>query len=178
VLQPALQTAFSSGSSIAVAAIAGKSLAVPVIGAAIAGVTLAIGLWMNRRGPKQKVYTTQIVNEAEPLLQQNLDAWNASNKTRSEQAQALQNFDQIWSAVVAACDRPELGNPGQACINDRKPGGRWDWAAYYRTPILNDANVTDDPISNAFAEISGIFGGDSTLPLLLAGGLLLWAVAS
>lgn len=38
--------------------------AVPVVGAAIAGVTLAITAWLNRAGPRQKVATTKIVDEA------------------------------------------------------------------------------------------------------------------
>ncbi len=83
--------------------------------------------------------------------------------------------------MVAACDRPELGNPGQACINDRRPGGKWDWESYYLRPILNDPNVRPDPVDAALAQLTGAFsggfGGGSSLPLLLMGGLLLWAVA-
>ena len=183
VLQPVLGTGLSVAGTFTTAALApgaltGASLAVPVIGAAIAGVTLAVGLWMNRMGPKQKVYTTRIVDEAEPLLVQNLDAWRRSPKHRSEQAAALQNFDAVWAAVVASCDRPEMGAPGQNCIRDRQRGSTkgYDWFALYRDPIANDPNVTADPVD---AFLSGEWsGGQSVLPLLLIGGLALWAVAS
>lgn len=184
VFQPVVGTIGSiagtfAGAAAAPGALVGASLAVPVIGAAIAGITLAVSLFMNRLGPKQKVYTTKIVNDAEPLMKQNLAAWNASNKTRSEQAAALNNFDQVWSAVVAACDRTELGAPGQACVNDRKAGGKWDWFSYYRSPIESDPNVRPDPtvtdeVSSAFSSIG--IQGNSIMPWLI-GGLLILAVS-
>lgn len=151
-----------------------KSLSDGVIGTAIAGVTLAVGLFMGRMGPKQKVYTTKIVNDAEPLLQQNLAAYQASNHYASEQAQALANYDQIWSAVVASCDRPELGNPGQACIRDRERGGRWPWVVYYRDPIANDPDVRPDPspVDMVASVLGGIGSLGSLVPLLLGGAVL------
>lgn len=190
VLQPVLGTVGSVAGSIAGAAaapgaLALSSLAVPLIGAAIAGVTLAIGLFMNRLGPKQKVYTTKIVNDAEPLLQRNVAAWQASNKTRSEQAQAIDNFNNVWAAVVAGCSPKELGQPGQNCIADRQRGSTkgYDWFALYLDPIANDSNVNGDPsiadtLASAGAELSGVFGGSNNLiPALLIGGLVLLAVS-
>lgn len=159
VLQPTLNTAIASGASIGTAAALGSSLAIPIIGAAVAGVTLAIGLWINRLGPKQKIATTKIVNEAEPYLKQNLDAWNSSKKTVSDQKQALVNFDNIWLQVEQTCSQSQYGEPGYRCIQDRMPqgmtvtingnsytgNGKWNWFSYYRDPIANDPNVMPDP---------------------------------
>ena len=115
---------------------------------AVAALALA---FLNRKGPKQKVATTQIANEIEPLLQQNLAAWNASAKTCADQAVALATFDSLWNSLVNACAQPSLGDPGHSCIDDRLPvgvefewntfhlhgNGMWNWFAYYRDPIAN-----------------------------------------
>jgi hypothetical protein len=120
--------------------------AVPVIGAAVAGVTLGLQLLFNRKGPKQKRITTEIVNELEPHLKANLDAYFAGPRTRASQAAAVKNFDDAWAWLTSAqaCGNPDLGNPGKACIADRARGGKWDWFAYYRDPIANDPQVQDD----------------------------------
>lgn len=151
------------------------------VGAVIFGVTTAIGLWLNRKRPKQKVATTQIVNEAEPFLQQNLQAWNQSAKTFADQAAALANFDTIWGEVVRACGDPTMGDPGRWCIDDRKPGGKWDWFARYRDPIVNDPNVVPNPsgaeslaASLLPSEIAQLLPtGQGGMFLLLGGALLL-----
>lgn len=184
VLSPVLETAGGVVGSIAGAAAAPGALtlgalAVPIVGAAIAGVTLAVSLFVNRMGPKQKVYTTQIVNEAEPLLQRNLAAWQASNKTRSEQAQALANFDHVWGSVVASCDVRELGQPGQNCVNDRSRGGKVDWFSYYYDPIANDPGVVADPTVESMVEglTAGLAEHKNLIPALLVGGLVFLAVS-
>ena len=122
-----------------------SSLAVPVIGAVVAGVVLALTLLFNRKGPKQRVATTEIVNKVEPLLQENLAGYMAGPRTVSSQAQALENFKAGWAYVVEYCDTPAMGNPGQACVRDRQPGGQWDWRSYYYDPIANDMGVIPDP---------------------------------
>ena len=122
-----------------------SSLAVPVIGAVVAGVVLALTLLFNRKGPKQRVATTEIVNKVEPLLQENLAGYMAGPRTVSSQAQALENFKAGWAYVVEYCDTPAMGNPGQACVRDRQPGGQWDWKSYYYDPIANDMGVIPDP---------------------------------
>ncbi len=150
-----------------------SAAAVPVIGAAVAGVTLGLQLLFNRKAPKQKRITTQIVNELEPHLKNNLDAYLSGPRTRASQAAALKNFDDAWAwlASAEACGNQDLGNPGKACIADRSRGGKWDWFAYYRDPIANDPDVKEDaaPLT---------FGGDGqSIPLLplalLAAALLL-----
>lgn len=127
------------------------ALAVPVIGAAIAGVTLAVTMFLNRNSTyfAQAKATTGIVNDAEVLMKQNLSAWNNSDKYKSEQNQALDNFTTIWNEVIQACSSPNYGGPGKACVADRSRGGRWDWFSYYYDPILNDPHVIADPIISA-----------------------------
>ena len=149
------------------------------VGAVIFGVTTAIGLWLKRKKPGQKIATTQIVNEAEPFLVQNLQAWNSSAKTFADQAAASANFDAIWSEVVRACGDPTMGDPGRWCIDDRKPGGKWDWFARYRDPIANDPNVVPNPtltesiLPSGIADMFSGGGGGNLIPLLLGGALLI-----
>jgi hypothetical protein len=127
-------------------------VAVPVVGAAIAGITLAITMWLNRKGPKQKRWTTDIVNEMEPLLKQNVDAWKQSEPSPINQAAALDNFDRFWGAVLQGCGDPAMGKPGVNCISERQRGGSapWcptgtgcDWFILYRDPIANDPRVQE-----------------------------------
>ena len=118
----------------------------------IGAVAIAVMALRSRRGPAQKVATTNIVNQVAPLMQQNLDAWNASAKSCADQAAALKIFDALWGEVVANCAQPSLGDPGHSCLDDRLPAGvqfeynsfhingngMYDWFSYYRTPIAND----------------------------------------
>ncbi len=128
--------------------------------------------------------TTHIVDQVEPLLKQNLAAYMASPRTYADQRAALANFDYAWQGVVKACSNPQFGDAGRNCISERQPGGQWDWFAYYRDPIANDPGVQPDPVSSftsgVESGIESVFqpGAGSPLPLLLMGGLLIWAVAS
>ncbi len=161
-----------------IGSIAAGSLAVPVIGAAIAAVTAVVGIFMARAAKyhAEEAATTQIVDQAEQLMKQNLAAWNSSNKTASEQAQAEANFQNIWDQVVKACSNPQFEDPGKRCVADRSRGGTWDWFGYYLDPIANDPNVQPDPVVGAVSGVvSGIqsaFSGGSLIPFLLAGALL------
>jgi hypothetical protein len=112
---------------------------VPLVGPAVAGAAIALALIFNRRGPAQKVRSTQIVDDIEPVLKQNVAGYLAGPRTKASQAQALKTFDEAWAYVKAACGVPELGDPGRACITDRDRGGPWDWFSYYRDPIAKDA---------------------------------------
>jgi hypothetical protein len=120
--------------------------AIPIVGPIIAGVTIALMAIFSRKGPKQKVATTEIVNKVEPELQKNLAGYMSGPRTRSSQAQALENFKAGWAYVVEYCDTPAMGNPGKACVNDRNRGGQWDWWSYYYDPIANDPDVKPDPV--------------------------------
>jgi hypothetical protein len=126
---------------------AASSAWVPLIGPAIAGVTLAIGLILNRKGPRQKVAATEIVNDLEKQLQANLAAYQSGARTKATQAAALANFDMAWDWLKSGegCGNPALGEPGRRCITDRDRGGRWPWAEYYRDPIAADTPADDIP---------------------------------
>ena len=137
-----LTTAVSSGTLWASSA----TWAIPVIGAAVAAVTVALMLIWGRKGPKQKVATTHIVDAVEPKLKENLAGYLAGPRTATSQAQAIENFKAGWQWVVDHCGIPEMGDPGQACIRDRSLGGQWDWTAYYLNPIVNDPQVKPDPV--------------------------------
>lgn len=125
-------TATKTGAGIALST-ATAAWAVPVIGG-VAFAAVMILSWMRKRGA-QKVAATQIVDEAEPLLAQNLDAFRSGPQTSSTRAAALRNFDDVWAFVQAECGRRELGAAGERCISERQPGGVWDWFAAYRVPI-------------------------------------------
>jgi hypothetical protein len=145
------------------------------LGAAVGAATgLIQSLFGANRDAPLKKYTTNIVKQVEPYMKQNLAAWQSSDKSCAEQQACISNFNTLWNQVVNACNRPDLGGPGQACIDDRKRGGQWDWFSYYLDPIVNDACTSQtfgvEPL------VAGL--SSSPLPLLLAAGLLLYAVAS
>lgn len=143
-----LTTASAMGAGWATAAI-------PIVGPIIAGVTIGLSFLFARKGPKQKVATTKIVDAVEPYMKQNLEGYLAGPRNRSAQAQALANFDAGWQYIVEHCNIPEMGDPGQRCTDDRKAGACvwhddkgecWNWFKGYRDPIANDI-PTDDPTS-------------------------------
>lgn len=158
-----------------------SAAAVPVIGAAVAGVTLGLQLLFNRKGPQQKVASTKIVDELEPLLKNNVEAYISGPRTRSNQAAALQNFDDAWAwlSSAEACGNPSLGNPGKACLSDRARGGQWDWFARYRDPISEDTSVKDDPVQDALLQIIPGFTSETSdqLGQLLPFALIALALA-
>jgi hypothetical protein len=119
------------------------------------------------------VEATNLANQAEPLLLQNLQTYlSAPVHYASLQAAALNNFTLTWNALVQACSNPALGSAGQACIADRQngacdyhtsPGGWsngvytypgangsgntcWNWFVGYHDPIANDPTVVPDPV--------------------------------
>lgn len=148
-------------------------LAIPIVGAAIAGVTLAISAFINRKGPQQKRASSYIVDEEEKLLKANLAAWGSSNKTVAEQQQALANFTIVWEETKTKLNDPSLGEPGQRGIADRTRGGKWDWFNYYYDPIANDPNV--GLVSSSLSEIISAITSGSFNPMFLIGGLLVIA---
>jgi hypothetical protein len=180
--------ALSTGASIALAA----GGPIGAIAAGVLGVASAIQNFFFQPDLK-KIATTQIVNRAEILLQQNLAAWNAlppNQKTAASQAQAVQNFDTVWAQVMQACGSGQYGSAGQNCISDRQQGSChfqnsgqcWNWFIGYRDPIANDPQVVANqavaasasPIASALSAVTGATGLDPTL--LLAVGLGLVAV--
>ena len=124
------------------------------------------------------VEATQIANQCEPLLLQNLQTYmNAPVHYASLQAAALNNFQMTWAALQNACSQPALQSAGAACISDRQagachyqtsPGGWqgttyvypgaqgsgstcWNWFVGYHDPIANDPTVVPDPVAGSSA---------------------------
>jgi hypothetical protein len=116
------------------------------------------------------ILTSDAANQVEQLLQQNLSTYMASGHTVSEQAAALQVFDNAWSQLEQYCGQSQFGSAGTNCIQDREagackwkasPGGWsngvyipwgasgsgnscWNWFIGYRDPIANDPTVVPD----------------------------------
>lgn len=132
--------------------------------------SLITGLFDTSLTGKQKIATTQIVNQLEPYLQQNVAAYMAAPTVANQQA-ALANFNQAWAGLVQACGQSQYGQPGQNCIADRNRGGKFDWWALYYDPIAN--NVPTDAGQNV-----AIAGMTLPVPLLIGGALFLVAVMS
>jgi len=102
------------------------------LGGAIAGTIAQVGIALANifAGCGQTcVEATELANQAEPLLLQNLQAYlSAPVHYASLQAGALNNFELTWNALVSACSNPALGSAGQSCIADRQQG-----ACHYQT---------------------------------------------
>lgn len=145
----------AAGAASIIPSVAAAGSIVPIIGTAIGAAVGAVTYLISRfkRTGKQKVMSTQIVNKVEPYLQQNLDAYLSSNRTQSENAQAQQNFYDLWNIVVEKCSDPRLGDAGRRCTEDRQEGatppwGGRNWFERYLDPVRNDPNVTTDPIGS------------------------------
>ena len=119
--------------------------AIPFVGPIVAGVTLGLTALFARKGPKQKVATTQIVDQVEPLLADNVNGYLTGPRTVTAREQAIANFYAGWNFVVEHCNIPEMGEPGQRCTSERQRGGKWDWFRLYLDPIEKDT-PNPDPV--------------------------------
>lgn len=158
------------GGMASAALIAAKVSWAPVVGPVVAGVALALALIFGRKGPKQKVATTKMVESVEPLLEENREGYLNGPRTAESQAAALKNFDDAWNWLTSqeACGSETMGNPGKACISDRARGGKFDWFRSYRDPIADAAPTQNVPL----------LGSDNRIQaLLLPAGLALVALA-
>jgi hypothetical protein len=104
-----------------------SAAAVPIIGAAIAAAALVASILVKNSGCGQTcIEASTWANQAEKALQQNLAAYFAlpAPRAASNQAVALQTFDQIWGALTGPnnCGNPAVGNAGVRCISDRQQG--------------------------------------------------------
>lgn len=193
------------GSTVA-ATSAWATIGIPVIGAAVVGVTL----WLSNmyKLGKQKEAATGIVNEIEKQLQANLAGYQSGPRTPESQLQALANFDAGWQAVLENCGNPQLGSAGQRCISERQQGGTapWcpkpgglgcDWFALYRDPIANDippnqvqtlnnttgggasGGTVGGSIENVVNTLTtgSVQVGGMNIPYLLIGGVMLLMIA-
>lgn len=188
----AAATAAATGSAATILGMS-PALAVPVIGAAMVGVTVAVvGLIKLAQGCGQTcIVTSQWANQAEDLLKQNLNAYLALPTPRPKSAQntAISNFHVIWEKLQQMCGQPGTGDAGVRCIQDRREGACkwrdnsgqcWNWFIGYLNPIANDPHVADDSISaqasSAWSAVTGSGGNlGSPLPLLLGAGLIIAA---
>jgi hypothetical protein len=77
-------------------------------------------------------YTSNLANQIEALMQQNLSAYLALPAPRSsaDQAQAQANFNTLWQTLVNSCSVPNLGSAGANCLIDREDGA----CSYKTTP--------------------------------------------
>jgi hypothetical protein len=164
--------------------------AIPIIGPIVVGVTLGLTALFSRKGPRQKLATTAIVDQVEPLLQENVQGYLSGPRTQTSQAQAIQNFYAGWQWVLDHCAIPEMGDPGVRCVTERQEGARpaWgqNWFQLYLDPIRNDTQVKSDLVA-ATGSIGETFGistpaggglmettvGGLPAPLLIAAGLAL-----
>ena len=192
----------ASGGSVLGLTGATLTAAIPIVGAAIAGITIAV-IALAKGCGQTCIVASNYANEAEKLLVQNIQAYFAGPRTKTSQAVALANFDTVWDALQRACQTPALKDAGQRCVTDRQAGACvwrqrsdspllrypgepqtgqcWNWFSGYRDPIANDPNVVDDSVSaQANSALSQVFGGGasggSMLPLLLGAGLIVAAV--
>lgn len=137
----------------AISAGAGIAVATGVLSAASAGILAPIapivGLIVQDLFTPDycKIDASNEANTISAEMQQNLTSWQnlpASQKCTSVQAYYLNNYDELWQALVNFCSNSQLGSAGQNCISDRSPSGKYPWQAYYRDPISSDPNVLPD----------------------------------
>jgi len=177
------------------------ALAVPIIGAAIAAVAIAVTLFIRNSGCGVTcVETSQWANQASQLLDKNIATYFAQPIPRSQSAQAaaLETFDTVWAQLQQLCGQPGTGTAGQNCISDRQAGACkwkalapaypgepatgscWNWFNAYRDPIANDPNVASDvtalaanPVSTGGELLSSATGSNPLLELALVGAAAL-----
>ena len=175
------------------------AVAIPIVGAAIVGITILAAALIKNSGCGQTcIETSGWANQAEPLLRQNIAAYFgiAAPRTQSQQNAALANFDAIWATLVNMCSNPSTGNAGVRCISDRQsgackwnatadspwPGGPaagacWNWFNAYRDPIANDPNVVADSVSSiassAVSELASLPTWELAVAALILAAVLL-----
>jgi hypothetical protein len=180
-------------------------LAIPIVGAAFAGVLLGVEALLNSGCGQTCVVTSQWANQAEPILRQNILTYFNLPEPRhdSDKQSALNVFDATWAGLTQRCSQPGLGDAGKNCIADRQsgackwkqtadspllgipgepqPGACWNWFSGYRDPIANDPTVADTvetATSGAVASVAGSLGVSSSLVWLSLAALAAWAVLS
>ena len=161
--QQAISVAATGGLPVATAAVTGalttgvslSSLTVPIIGGAIAAVTAIIGIFMSNAAKyhAQESATTKVADTTSTLMKQNLDSWNASEKTVSEQQQCISNWTVLWNNLVTQCGQSSMADPGKRCVSERAPGGIYDMTASWLDPIRNDPNVKPDPVTDVLGRL-------------------------
>ena len=87
------------------------------------------------------ITVAQYVDDIEPLLRANRDAYLGGPHTVQRRDAAIVYFDQEWAWLNSsqACGNRLLGSAGRRCIAERSRTGTWPWETYYRDPIVNAA---------------------------------------
>lgn len=122
------------------------ALAIPIVGAVVAGVT--IWLSINGRKNAQKSASTAVMYDIQHQQEANLQGYLDGPRTVSSQRLALQNFDALTELLksTAGCGNPDLGDAGRRCWQERAvPDGIYSWYRSYRDPIANDTPNPDPP---------------------------------
>lgn len=152
------------GGSLAAATGLSASLAIPIVGAAFAGVLLGIEAILNSGCGQTCVVTSQWANQAAAQLDRMIKAYFSVPVPRPQSLQqgCMNLFQQVWAQLVANCSQPNLGTAGQNCISDRQDGACkwkasppaypgepaagqcWNWWNGYYWPIANDPDVVPD----------------------------------
>ena len=102
------------------------------IGAAL-DVASAIASYM-LQSAAQRDDTTNFTNYVAEMLGQNSQAYNSCQISSAE---AQSNFDQLWAWLVQMCSSPSMGTAGGSCIQERQPGGEYDWFKLYYDTYSN-----------------------------------------
>lgn len=188
--------------ALATAAGLTAAVAVPIVGAAFAGLYFGIRAIMNSGCGQTCIVSTEFANKAGDLIRQNALAYFALPAPRSRTAQAayLENFDTFWNWLVQQCSNTALGDAGKRCISDRAagackwrvpasqpgpdcpggpgPGECFNWFNAYRDPIANDSSVVpDSAAANASAAIAPGAGRGSLLLLLALALGAVWVLS-
>jgi hypothetical protein len=199
----AASTAAATGTAATILGMA-PALAIPVVGAALAAVAIAVELLLHSGCGQTCIITSNWANQAAALLDKNIAAYFAipAPRSQSQQRAAMNSFMAIWNYLYQECSNPQLGTAGKNCIADRQDGACkwkatapaypgepaegscWNWWNAYYAPIANDPNVVpdselptaSDSTATGTAATTGL--ASSTWLLLAAGlGLVVWGLS-
>jgi hypothetical protein len=177
------------GSSVASLLGTSVAVAVPIVGAAIVGLSLGIQAILHSGCGETCIVTSQWANEAEELLKRNVAEYRAlaAPRPKSVQQIAMANFQVVWNRLVEQCSQPGLSTAGRNCIADRQDGACkwrdaagqcWNWWSGYYDPIANDRDTYGDGslLSRGGPGGALAIGGFDPKLLLIGAGVLVAAV--
>lgn len=181
-VRPRAGLGFISAGAGATAAAAGGGIAASIATAGILAAPIALQMYLNRKGPGQKRSTSVIAEEAQRLMEENLELYLAGH---IDQATAMGNFDVAWRYLIDNCSQLSMGEPGQRCVNERKRGGQWDYFARFFDPIRDTPQRSAVSANGAAADMGSPASylpfapaaGFSTGTMLLAGVAIAAALA-
>jgi hypothetical protein len=122
------------------------------------------------RQPDPKVVTTQIVDQYETALKNNLAMYQAGQRSKAD---ALKTFDTLFAQMQQQLSA--YGDTGRRAIAERTPGNsltRWDWVAYYRDPIAGGTQNGGGLLDTVTGPITSGTGISSTTLLLIAAAVV------